>query len=108
MGKGKTIGGDLSDVTEPTFQCKFVEQAQAPNPSDFPRERRFVFVQLLFSLTIAEVARRFADLRAQGHAWLDVLPVYTHLLLATVVITTSWLGWSHSVASKRIRAERVF
>jgi hypothetical protein len=75
---------------------------------DFPRSRRFVFVQLLFSLTIAEVARQVADLRAQGHGLLGVLPAYTHLMLATTVVATSWMGWSVSESSRRIKAKQVF
>lgn len=74
--------------------------AQSQLTDETSRSRRFVFVQLLFSLAIAEVARQVADLRAFGLPTAKVIPVYTHLLLASLVIATSWIGWSRSFASR--------
>jgi hypothetical protein len=73
---------------------------------DVPKERRFVFVQLLFSLAIAEVVRQLADLH--GSNWIDVLPAYLHLVLGALVIATSWMGWSTAAAVKELRADKVF
>src|SRR5947209_7190717 len=82
-----------------------------PKTSDdpgFPRERRFIFVQLLFSLTAAEVARQSAELVLQGRGFREALPAYAHLVLATCVVATSWVGWSVSEASLRLRVNSVF
>jgi len=59
---------------------------------DYPRERRFIFVQLLFSLTAAEIARQIADLVLRGRSPWDDLPAYAHLALATAIVATSWVG----------------
>src|SRR5690349_19625283 len=80
-------------------------RGSSPDPG-VPRERRFVFVQLLFSLAIAEVVRQVAELHS--HKISDAVPAYTHLLLALLVIATSWMGWSTAAAVKEIRAERIF
>jgi hypothetical protein len=82
-------------------------QVQQPDPG-FPRDRRFIFVQLLFSLTAAEIARQSAELTLQGRPWSEALPAYTHLLLATAVVVTSWVGWSASKASLRLTVTSVF
>jgi hypothetical protein len=80
-----------------------------PQPeSGFPRERRFIFVQLLFSLTAAEIARQSAELFLQDRPIKEAYPAYAHLILATGVVTTSWVGWSVSEASKRLRVDKVF
>lgn len=77
-------------------------------PADVPRERRYVFVQLLFSLTAAEIARQLADLYMRGYALEEALPTYAHLLLASAVIITSWVGWTASEASRGLRPVSVF
>src|SRR5262249_5704542 len=69
------------------------------NIPDYPRERRFIFVQLLFSLTAAEIARQIADFVLRGRSVWDDLPAYAHLALATAIVATSWVGWSVSTAS---------
>jgi hypothetical protein len=79
----------------------------SPAVSDFPRELRFIFVQLLFSLTAAETARQFSELVLQGRAW-DGVPAYAHLLLASMVVVTSWVGWTMSEASRRLSVDKVF
>jgi hypothetical protein len=81
-------------------------QTTAP-PADFPRELRFIFVQLLFSLTAAETARQFAELVLQGRTW-DGSSAYAHLVLAGAVVITSWVGWTKSEAGRRLRVDSVF
>ena len=80
----------------------------APDDDSFPRSRRFIFVQLLFSLTAAEIARQSAEIFLQSRGFWEPLPIYAHLFLATAVVTTSWLGWSHSEASLKIRMRSAF
>jgi hypothetical protein len=74
----------------------------------FPRDRRFIFVQLLFSLTAAEIARQGAELTHQGRGVLETMPAYSHLVLALIVVASSWVGWSMSKASLRLNATSVF
>lgn len=83
---------------------------QNATDSGFPRERRFIFVQLLFSLTAAEIARQTGELYLHGPGWREALPAYAHLALATAVVITSWVGWSASPASsrRRLRVDSVF
>jgi hypothetical protein len=74
------------------------------------KELRLIFVQLLFSLTAAEIARQTADLVLRNRNVSDDLPAYVHLVLATVVVATSWVGWSTSTASLRgrLRVDKIF
>ena len=81
---------------------------QSGTDAGFPRERRFIFVQLLFSLTAAEIARAAAELTLHDGKWASLLPAYGHLLLATTVVATSWVGWSVSEASLRLKVGSVF
>ena len=52
---------------------------------------------MMFAVTIGEVGLQVAALVQAGH-WAHSLPSYSHLFLATVVIATSWVGWTLSVA----------
>ncbi|MCA8992209.1 MAG: hypothetical protein KDA88_09540 [Planctomycetaceae bacterium] len=62
----------------------------------------FAFVEMLFALAIAQVAVEAADLANSSSVaqWLEHLPAYTHLVLATVIIAASWVGWGSSKSSK--------
>lgn len=75
---------------------------------EFPRGLRFVFVQMLFALTMGELAREAAGL-------IEVAPLrvapssYSHLILAFILITSSWVGWSSSSApGNRLRVVSMF
>ena len=73
--------------------CKW----QPPGQGDFPRELRYIFVQMLFSLTAAEIARELSSLALAGSPFTsDKWPGYAHLILAATVVVTSWVGWSSS------------
>lgn len=51
------------------------------------------FVGMLFALAIAEVAVRSSDIvNSDLDGWAKA-PAITHLILATMVIATSWVGW---------------
>lgn len=58
---------------------------------------RHEFVGMMFALTIGEVGLQAAALVKAGH-FVQYLPAYSHLLVATVMIATSWVGWSLSRA----------
>lgn len=58
---------------------------------------RHEFVGMMFALTIGEVGLQAAALVKAGH-FVHYLPAYSHLLVATVMIATSWVGWSLSRA----------
>ena len=64
---------------------------------------RFTFVAMLFALTIGEVAIRSAQLVNTGVLY---YPAYFHLLLASIIIVTSWVGWAQSRAPGNIQAVR--
>src|SRR2546427_7071398 len=59
---------------------------------------RISFVEMLFALTIAEVAVQVANVVTQGTLDSSFLPAYSHLALATAIVATSWVGWSTSKA----------
>ncbi len=79
-------------------------------PSDEVEPRlRFGFVEMLFALTAAEIAIQASDLVKYLGTDLGVLPAYTHLLVATTLVTTSWVGWLKSKApGNRLDVEAVF
>ncbi|QDV24366.1 hypothetical protein [Aureliella helgolandensis] len=67
-------------------------------------ELHFSFVELLFSLAVAEIALRFADVVDNaGPKFLEAecWPAYCHLLLALLLITTSWIGWGKASRARR-------
>jgi hypothetical protein len=59
------------------------------------RNLRFIFVQLLFSLAIGQVAMKTSDLIVGGHG-LSRAYAYSHLALCIVILTTSWVGYQIS------------
>jgi len=65
--------------------------------SDSEPRLRHEFVGMMFAITIGEVGLQVAALVHAGHL-VHYLPAYTHLFLATVMIATSWVGWSASMA----------
>jgi hypothetical protein len=65
--------------------------------SDETPKLRHEFVGMMFAVTIGEVGLQAAALVHVGHP-AQFLPAYFHLVLATIVVATSWVGWSLSVA----------
>ena len=67
------------------------------HPRPRPLNLRHGFVAMLFALTAGQIAISAADLVEiwnVGAVGLDFLAPVTHLLLALVIVTTSWVGWS--------------
>jgi hypothetical protein len=58
---------------------------------------RHEFVGMMFAVTIGEVGLQAASLVHAKH-YTHFLPFYSHLLLAIIVVTSSWVGWSLSQA----------
>lgn len=58
------------------------------------------FVEMLFALAIGQFAVEFSkliDYQLKSHqTFLAVFPAYSHLVLAFLVISTSWVGWRNS------------
>lgn len=80
----------------------------ADNMDATPRGLRFVFVQMLFALTVGEVARQVAVL-VDAVAIREAASSYAHLVFATVLVATSWVGWTRSVApGNQLRVDSVF
>jgi hypothetical protein len=71
-----------------------------------PRLRRD-FVGMMYAVTIGEVGLQAAALVKVGHPW-HFLPAYSHLVLATVVIATSFVGWSVSLEWAQRGVPKVF
>jgi hypothetical protein len=65
-------------------------KASEPGP-----KLRHEFVGMMFAVAIGEVGLQTGIL-VQASNWRHFLPAYSHLLLATVVIATSWVGWTLS------------
>lgn len=68
------------------------------NQNPAAAEIRFVFVEMLFALTIAEVATQVATMVSDGVGIRAGSSSYAHLLLATMLVAASWIGWKNSVA----------
>jgi hypothetical protein len=58
---------------------------------------RHEFVGMMFAVTIGEVGLQTAAL-VQTHEFAQYLPAVSHLILATIMIATSWVGWTLSRA----------
>jgi hypothetical protein len=56
---------------------------------------RHEFVGMMFAVTIGEVGLQAATLVHADHV-VHFLPAYSHLVLATVMIAASWVGWTLS------------
>src|SRR5262245_39101963 len=68
---------------------------------DFERDLRWLLGSFLFAVVIAEIALQSAKLAARGRISKEFWPVILHLILATVVVTTSWLGWTLAVGREQ-------
>ena len=68
-----------------------------PDASNREPKLRHEFVGMMFAVAVGEVGLQTAALLQAGPIF-RFLPAYTHLTLAIVVIATSWVGWTLSVA----------
>lgn len=59
---------------------------------------RFDFVEMLFALTLSEIAIRVAYLVEQQQTLITAPAAYSHALLALILVATSWVGWRRSRA----------
>jgi hypothetical protein len=57
---------------------------------------RFEFVEMLFALAIGQVAIELGDLIFNNFGFVSFPHVYSHLFLATFLISLSWVGWQKS------------
>ncbi len=76
-------------MTESALTCKFEKEADP--------KLRHEFVGMMFAVTVAEVGLQVASLvRQTDFSFHLYMPALSHLLLATIVIATSWVGWTLS------------
>src|SRR5439155_19473397 len=65
-------------------------------------KRRVEFVGMMFAIVVAEIGVQAAELAKTGlpdaHQIYYALPAISHLLLATVLVAASWVGWKASEA----------
>jgi hypothetical protein len=73
-----------------------VPAAPSPETKNEPKLRH-EFVGMMFAVAIGEVGVQTASLVRAGN-WVHFLPAYSHLFLTTIVIATSWVGWTLSPA----------
>jgi len=70
------------------------------NQSESGTQLHLTFVEMLFALAIGQIAielSKIIDYQLMStQPFLSVVPAYSHLLLAAVVISTSWVGWRNS------------
>jgi hypothetical protein len=68
---------------------------QTKGSSEEEPKLRHEFVGMMFAVTAAEVGLQVAAVVQRDHG-IHYLPAYTHLLLATIIVGASWVGWSLS------------
>lgn len=59
---------------------------------------RVGFVEILFALAASQVAIHAADLEGISAPLQDKMPAVAHLVVGSVLIVASWLGWRQSVS----------
>jgi len=70
------------------------------NQPESKTQLHLTFVEMLFALAIGQIAIGVSQLI--DYQWIStqtfwsIIPAYSHLLLAFVVISTSWVGWRKS------------
>ncbi len=64
------------------------------------KQLHLLFVEMMFALAIGQVAIGVSQLidyqLISKQTFWTIVPAYSHLLLAAVVISTSWVGWRNS------------
>jgi hypothetical protein len=62
---------------------------------------RLIFVQMLFALTLGQLAIKAGDLYLySGGKVFEFLYAYLHLLLCVIILSTSWVGWQLSQSTE--------
>jgi len=77
-----------------------LDEKHMSNQEQSKTQLHLIFVEMVFALAIGQIAVDFSKLI--DYQWMStqtfwaVVPAYSHLLLAAVVISTSWIGWHNS------------
>jgi 5-methylthioadenosine/S-adenosylhomocysteine deaminase len=74
-------------------------------PFGFEKDIRWLIVGFLYAVAIAEVAVQSAKLASYEGNRKPYLPAIFHLVLITVVITTSWVGWTMAISRESSHIE---
>jgi hypothetical protein len=73
------------------------------------RTLRFDFVEMLFALTVSQVAVQVSVLVEKQQTLVTAPAAYSHALLALILVATSWVGWRMSKAYGNVEdVSRVF
>jgi hypothetical protein len=64
---------------------------------------RFKFVELLFALAIGEVGVQVGELVVKNIDLIRNPQIVSHLLLVTIIISSSWVGWKTSMATSNVK-----
>jgi len=83
------------NVVRPVPPVPRPPQAAPANGGGNDPKFRHEFVGMMFAVTVGEVGLQTAAL-VKAKDFLHFLPAYSHLILATVIIATSWVGWTLS------------
>jgi len=77
-----------------------VAMSGGSEPTESEPKLRHEFVGMMFAVAIGEVGLQVAALVKQSNSLHERFASYIHLLLATTIIATSWVGWTRSVAPR--------
>lgn len=69
-----------------------------PSPSKIDDGLRYTFVEMLFALAVGQVAIYIGDLYGINSALEKKAAAGVHLLLSTILISASWVGWRKSAS----------
>jgi hypothetical protein len=78
------------------------EQDTEPTPKS-PDNLRDTFVEMLFALTVAQIAINAGTIVSHPATLFEKLPAYSHLLLVLLLVAASWVGWSKSTSPGRTK-----
>src|SRR5579864_8561232 len=79
----------MSSAQASAIQCRYEKETDP--------KLRHEFVGMMFAVTVAEIGLQVASLVQQKNfSQQYCIPAYVHLVLATFVVATSWVGWTLS------------
>ena len=92
-----------------TEQCACLSPADQKERSPLGENPYWVFIGFLYACVAADIAGRFArvsyEWKKYEHSTRSV-PVYSHLVLASFVVGTSWMAWSQAFAIRHVSAPK--
>jgi hypothetical protein len=74
---------------------------------DFEKDLRWLLGSFLFAVVIAEVLLQSAKLYDRRHLRKGFSPFIIHLIVATLLVTTSWVGWTSAISKEQAPAHHL-